>query len=110
MSKTVEIFKLVSGELIIAQVDNAGGDLRRKPTFTAFSPMIVQITHQGYGLVPMFVWCDPKAGAKATFYGETVCMVADASEPQHAEFVKSYNKLVSVVSLDTTFANVLKLR
>lgn len=110
MNTNVRIFKLISGELIIAKVEDAPFDLRSAYSFTAVSPMILQMTHQGYGFAPVFPWCDPKSGAKATFYGETVCMATDDSDKQHDEFIRSYHEITSVVSLDTTVGNIRPVR
>lgn len=106
----VKIFKLVSGELIVARVTNAPQDLRSVFSFEAASPLILQMTNQGYGFAPMFPWCDPKAGAKSIFYGETICMVVDDNDAMHADFIRTYNEITSVVSLDTNFSNIRPLR
>ena len=106
----VKIFKLVSGELIVARVDNAPHDLRSAFSFKAASPMILQMTHQGYGFAPMFPWCDPKSGVEATFYGETVCMVVNEDDGHHADFIRTYNEITSVVSLATDLSNIRPLR
>jgi len=113
MSTNIRIFKLITGEMVIARVELPKGadDLRSAYSFTAITPLLFHMGPNGYGFVPMFPWCDTKRGAKATIYGETVCAVADDSS-EHSEIIQQYTEATSSVTLATSLSmpNVRPLR
>lgn len=90
--ETVKIFRVTTGELIIATVD----EFDTTKHVVAKSPMAVVPNQQGLGLAPIVPWAPPPKVPTVTFSpGSIVSVIEDNSE----EIIAHYSQLVGRIVL-----------
>ena len=90
-TQNFRIFKLVSGEMVIGR--------RAETPHSLTSPFLLHHGQNGFGLIPMFPWCDPTKDTIATFAVSSVMCEANTSDPSHLELIKSYERATSRIQL-----------